>query len=149
MTNFFLLYDMPFNQIVIFLSVLIIVGFFTLVIHILKVPSKNAIIYGYILGIIVMFLSYFDSWDHHIVVFTPLLLLIMVDLPENSKITKFYLKPGFFALCFLNLIGFGVWFLTQDYFPFNFVSTLFLCLILFGIGKQVISEYINNKNIKT
>jgi hypothetical protein len=42
--------------------------------------------------------------------------------------------PGFFALNFLNLIFIGVWVLTSSFFPYNFVSTVFLLLILYGIG---------------
>lgn len=148
LTNFFLFYKIDFNQMVIFISVLIVTGVLAFLIHILKVPSKTAIVYGYLLGMIVMFLSYFDSWDHHIVVFTPLLILIMVDLPEDSNTTRNYLKPGFFALSFLNLIGFGVFFLVQEYFPFNFVSTIFLCWVLLGIGKYIVSENRKGEKVK-
>ncbi|MBN1803556.1 MAG: DUF2029 domain-containing protein [Candidatus Lokiarchaeota archaeon] len=146
-TNFFLFYDINFDQLVIFLCVLIIIGLLAFIIYILKVPGKNTIVYGYLLGMIVMFLSYFDSWDHHLVVFTPILILIMINFPENSKTTKIYLKPGFFALSFLNLIGFGVWFLIYEYFPYNFVSTIFLFWILFGLGKHIVSENLKGDNI--
>ena len=102
-------------------------------------------IYGFLLGITIMLLVYFDSWDHHLLILTPLLIVALFNLPKDSEITKKFIIPGFFALNFLNLIFIGVWVLTISYFPYNFVSTVFLLLILYGIG---IYSLKSNKNIR-
>ena len=81
-----------------------------------------------------MLLVYFDSWDHHLLILTPLLIVALFNLPKDSEITKRFIIPGFFALNFLNLIFIGVWALTISFFPYNFISTVFLLLVLYGIG---------------
>ncbi|MFX1237421.1 MAG: glycosyltransferase family 87 protein [Promethearchaeota archaeon] len=147
-TNFLLLYDFPFEQIIVFLGVLLVIGGISILTLILKKPGRDLMVFGYLLGIIVMLLSYFDSWDHHIVVLTPLLIIMIMNFPENSKLTRKYLKPGFLVVSFLNLIGFGVWILTQAFFPYNFVSTVFLLLVLFGMVKHVVSENLSSEEIE-
>jgi len=135
-TNFCSLYNIPFNQLFIFIGVLCIIGGIGLFLFLYAKDEQHSIIYGYILGIIIMFLVYFDTWDHHILILTPILIIVIFDLPRKSDITKKFLKPGFYVLNFLNLVGFGiVGILTISFFPYNFVSTVFMLLILYGIGK--------------
>jgi len=133
-TNFFNFYSIPYNQIILFIGVVIVIGSIGLLIYIFRSDKQYSIIYGYLLGICIMLLVYFDSWDHHLLIITPLLIVVLFNLPRDSEIANKTIIPGFIALNFLNLIFIGVWALTESFFPYNFVSTIFLLLILYGIG---------------
>ena len=97
--------------------------------------ARENLIYGYILGILIMFLSYFDTWDHHLLIILPILIIIMFNLSRNSVITKKYIKTSFFFLNFLDIIFMFLFFITDNFFPFNFAGTIFLIIILYGILK--------------
>lgn len=124
-------------QIFIFLTVLMIIGGLGFVIYIFRGQISNPLLYGYTLGILIMLIAYFDSWDHHLLILTPFLILIIFNLPRNSVITKKFIKPGFFFLNFFDLAFMG---LAYIWFPFNFESTIFLLLIFFGICKFCLSK---------
>ena len=87
-----------------------------------------------------MLLGYFDSWDHHLLTLTPLLIIIIFNFPRNSNITTQFIKPSFFFLSFFDLAFMGIWFITQDLFPFNFASTIFLLLIFYGLSKFCLTK---------
>jgi len=123
-------------QILILLAVLMIIGGLGFVIYIFRGQISNPLLYGYTLGILIMLIAYFDSWDHHLLILTPFLILIIFNLPRNSDITKRFIKPGFFFLNFFDLAFMG---LAYIWFPFNFESTIFLLLIFFGICKFCLS----------
>ena len=121
-------------QIIIFLIVVAMIGGLGIIIYIFRKNKTNYMIFGFILGIIIMFLVYFDSWDHHLLILTPLLIIALFNLPRNSDISRKFIKPSFLALNFFSLLFMGVWVLTREYFPFNFFNTIFLLLIFYGIG---------------
>ena len=123
------------NVLPIFVSVLLILGCLGFVVYIFRRFNKNDLIYGYTFGILIMFLAYFDSWDHHLLNLTPLLIIMLFNLPRNSNITRKYIKPSFFFLSFLGLVFTGIFWLTQLFFPFNFASTIFLVLIYIGVSR--------------
>jgi len=134
LTNFFTFYSIPINHLFVFISIVGVIGGLGFIIFLFRRIKQNYMIYGYILGISIMLLVYFDSWDHHLLILTPLLIIVLFNMPKNSEITKKFIIPGFFVLNFLNLLFIGVWVLTMSFFPYNFVSTIFLLLILYGIG---------------
>jgi len=113
-----------------------VIGGLGFVIYIFRGQISNPLLYGYTLGILIMFIAYFDSWDHHLLILTPFLILIIFNLPRNSDITKKFIKPSFFFLNFFDLVFMG---LAYRWFPFNFESTIFLLLIFFGICKFCLS----------
>jgi hypothetical protein len=119
---------------IVFISVVCVIGGFGFLIYLFRRAKQYYMIYGYLLGISMMLLVYFDSWDHHLVILTPLLIVAIFHLPKESEITRKFIIPGFFVLNFINLIFMGIWILTQSFFPYNFVGTIFLLLIIFGIG---------------
>ena len=123
------------NVLPIFISVLLILGCLGLIIFIFRRFNKNYLIYGYTFGMLIMFLAYFDSWDHHLLNLTPLLIIMLFNLPRNSEITRKYIKPSFFFLSFLGLVFTGIFWLTDTFFPFNFASTIFLVLIYIGVSR--------------
>jgi len=142
-TNFCIFYGIPFNQEILFFGLLLFFGVSAIIAIMFKENKQNAFIINYIFGILVMFITYFDTWDHHLLILTPLLLILIFYLPQDSKIAKIYINPGFYVLNFLNLIFIGLWVILMTIFPFNFVGTVFLIVIFFGISKHCI----NNRNI--
>ncbi|MEJ2278681.1 MAG: glycosyltransferase 87 family protein [Candidatus Lokiarchaeota archaeon] len=133
-TNFLYIFHISFNEFLIFLMVVIPLLLIAFYFFILKTNKKINILYGYILGIIIMLLSYFDSWDHHLLILTPLLIIVILSLPKEKKIRK-YLKWSFYFFTFIDLAFMGLWYLIKDFFPFNFESTIFLCVCFYSILK--------------
>ncbi len=130
-------------QLYLFFIILVIVALLGFLSFITRKINEHAIIYGYSFGILIMFLCYYDSWNHHLLNLTPLLIIILFNLSRKSEITKKFIKPSFFFLSFLDLAFMGLYFAVEDYFPFNFASTIFLLLVFYGLIK-----YLNFKNDK-
>ena len=131
------------NVLPIFISVLLVLGCLGYVIYVFRQFTTNYLLYGYIFGILIMLLAYFDSWDHHLLNLTPLIIIMLFNLPRGSEITKRYVKPSFFFLNFLGLVFTGLFWLTQLLFPFNFVSTIFLVFIFIGVSKYCLKNRSN------
>ncbi len=133
--NFCYIADIPFNQLTILFVVGVIfagIAFFT---YIIGDENEYKIIYGFTFGILIQLLVFYDSWDHHLLNLTPLLILIIFNLPRHSKLAAPYFKKGFFFLNFFDLLFMSFWFLTAPYFPFNYYSTVFLIIIFIGTCK--------------
>jgi hypothetical protein len=135
-TNFYLFYQIPFDQLFIFILVVCIIGSWGFVIFVIGRFKGESIVYGYLLGILIMLLVYFDSWNHHLLILTPILIIVMFQLQKDSETTRKYIKPNILFLSFLDLPFMGIWYLTQDFFPFNFAITISLLLVLYGISKK-------------
>lgn len=149
LVNFFYFYNISFSTLRTFLIVTCIVGGYGFIAFLFRKRLPYSIIYGYLLGIIIMLLVYFDSWDHHLLTLIPILIIFIFILPRNSDITKNYIKPSFFFFSFLDLAFTGLWFLTKEWFPFNFASTIFLLLTFIGMSKYFLSNKdINYKEVK-
>jgi hypothetical protein len=137
--NFCYVYNIPFYQLYILigvLSVLFILGFLIFLLG--KFSNNSSIIYGLTIGIIILLLGYYDSWNHHLLNLTPLLIIIIFDMPRDSKISDKIIQKCFFFFNFFDLAFMWLWFITYMYFnfPYNFASTIFLVLVLYGIIKQ-------------
>jgi len=135
-TNFFQFYQIFYYPLLIFILVLLIIGGWGILIYIIGRFNGDSTVYGYVLGISIMLLVYFDSWNHHLLILTPILIIIMFQLHKESETTRKYLKPNLLFLSFLDLPFMGIWYLTQNFFPFNFAITISLILILIGISKE-------------
>ena len=133
--NFCYVYDIPFNQLSVLFIVCGVVAGSGFLIYIMRGNDKYKIIYGYTLGILIQLLVFYDSWDHHLLNLTPLLIIIIFNFPRNSKITTPYIKKGFFYFNFFDIIFMILWFLTAPYFPYNFVATFFLIIAFIGTCK--------------
>ncbi len=138
-TNFCYFFNIPFNQLYILVGIIIIVGGLSLVVFIIRRFEKNSILYGYTFGIIVMLLVYYDSWDHHLLNLTPLLIIIIFNHPTNSDITQ-SIKPSLFFFSFFDLAFVGIWYLIYPLFPFNFEGTMFLLISLYLLIKYCIKK---------
>lgn len=148
-TNFLFFIGIPANllvqyQLYIFIPILLIFGGIGFFIFIFRRTHRNSVIYGYTFGILLMLLTYFDSWNHHLLILTPLLTIILFDLPRNSEISGKYIKPSIFFFCFFDIAFMALYLLTQTFFPFNFASTIFLLLVFIGLNKYCLKN--PNKN---
>lgn len=134
-TNFCYVFNVPFNQLIVLLVVLCIIGGFGFIIFLIRRFENNSIIYGYAFGILIMLLAYFDSWDHHLLNLTPILIIIIFNQPRHSNITK-SIKLSLFFFNFFDLGFVGIWYLIYPLFPFNIEATFFLILAFYGISKH-------------
>lgn len=142
-SNMFLFFGVPSSEMSatpIFFAVLLIFGGLGFVFYVLRRANVNHLIFGYIFGMLTMFLAYYDTWDHHMLQIIPLLIIALFTLPRNSELTRKYVKPSFFFLNFFGLLFTGVFMLTMMFFPFNFASTIFLILIFIGISKYCLTK---------
>lgn len=142
--NFYYFIGVPYNQVLILFVVLLIFGGLGFLIYVFRRFSKHALIYGYTLGILITLIVYFDTWDHHLLNLTPLLLIILFNLPRNSKIAKRFIKPSFIFFNFFNLVFMGLFVLFKDIFPLNFIPMLFLLLVFYGIARYCIIQQNSN-----
>ncbi|NHJ25224.1 MAG: DUF2029 domain-containing protein [Candidatus Lokiarchaeota archaeon] len=122
--------------------ILLLIGFISYIINRVK---ENIIIYSYIIGLLIMLLAYFDSWDHHLLNLIPLLIIVIFNMSKSSKIIRLYIKPTFMFLCFLDLAFMGLfWIINPEVnnpvFPFNFIPTIILCFLFYGILKYLIKK---------
>ena len=138
--NFFIFFNISHNPLLVFLLISFIIGGLGFVVYVFRRINENSIIFAYLFGILIMLLVYYDSWTHHLLALTPLLIILIFYMPRNSKITKKYVKPSFFFFSFFDLAFMGIWFITQKWFPFNLVSTIFLLIILYGSTKFCLTE---------
>ena len=143
-TNFCYFYNIPFNQLILFLGVVAIIGGLGFITFLIRRFEKNSIIYGYAFGILIMLLAYFDSWDHHLLNLIPILIIIIVNLPFHSKIIR-PLNISIFFFSFFSLIFTGIWMQIYPIFPYNFLPTLFLLLSFFAISKYCLLKQKNEK----
>ena len=143
--NFFIFFNICHNPFFIFLLISIIIGGLGFLVYVFRRINKNSIIFAYLFALLIMLLVYYDSWTHHLLTVTPLLIILIFYLPRNSEITKKYVKPSFFFLNFFDLAFMGIWFILQDWFPFNFVSTIFLIFIFYGLSKYCLTDDSNNQ----
>jgi len=144
-TNFCFLYNIPFNQLTVLFVSVGIVGGIGFIGFVLIRREQSSILYGYTFGILIMLLTYFDSWDHHLLNLTPLLIIIIFNLPRKTELLN-YIKPSLFFFNFFDILFVGIWYLTYPLFPYNFVGTFFLILALFGVIKYCLVK--KSKNVE-
>ncbi|MFX1278837.1 MAG: glycosyltransferase family 87 protein [Promethearchaeota archaeon] len=141
-TNFCYFNNFPFSQILVLISVICIVGGLGYIVFVFRRFKKNSIIYGYAFGIIIMLLTYYDSWDHHLLNLTPILIIIMFNLPRKSTVSN-SIKTSLFFFSFFDLAFIGIWYLIYPLFPYNFEATFFLLLVFYAVSKYCLK---NKKN---
>ncbi|MFX1601342.1 MAG: hypothetical protein ACFFB6_12155, partial [Promethearchaeota archaeon] len=136
-TNFCYSFNIPFNQLFILIGVICVVGGLGFIIFLIRRFENSSIIYGYAFGILIMLFAYFDSWDHHLLNLTPILIIIIFNLPRQSTITE-PIKLSLFFFSFFDLVFVGIWYLIYPLFPYNFEATFFLILAFYAISKYCI-----------
>ncbi|MFX1454291.1 MAG: glycosyltransferase family 87 protein [Promethearchaeota archaeon] len=137
--NFCYFFNIPFNQLYILVGVIGIIGGLGFIIFIIRRTDKNDMIYGFGFGIIIMLLVYYDSWDHHLLNLTPILIIMLFILPKYSKLTN-YIKLSLIFFSFFDLAFVGIWYLIYPLFPFNFEATFFLIVSFYAVYKSLIKK---------
>ncbi len=146
-TNFCYFFNIPFSQLIILIVLVGLIGGLGFFSYILRRRNKNYILHGYTIGIIIMLLTYFDSWDHHLLNLTPLLIITIFNLPRRAKLID-YIKPSFLFFNFFDIIFVGVWFLTYPLFPYNFVGTFFLFVLLYSLMRYFLVKRLKTEEVK-
>jgi hypothetical protein len=141
--NFCYFFNIPFNQLYILLGGICFFGVIGFIIFILRRNNNSSIIYGFAFGIIIMLLTYYDSWDHHLLNLIPILIIILFNLPRSSELTK-SIKLSLIFFSFFDLAFVGIWYLIYPLFPFNFEGTFFLLLSFYAVSRNLISKNIDH-----
>jgi hypothetical protein len=91
--------------------------------------QPNTLIDGYLVGILVMLIVYFDTWPHHLIVLAPFLIFFILI----HKDFEFYnvLKYCYYLLVTLTVVFWGIFYLTYEIFPFNVGGLILLMLVYF------------------
>jgi len=144
--NFFVYFNIDFNQTLIFFTILIIFGFIGFLFYVFRRNNKNSILIGFIFGILITFISYFEVWEHHLLTLIPFLIIFLSILPENSSILKKFINPSFYVYNFLHLAFLLIFVLTYNFFPYNFGVTIFLILNFYGIIKYCLTKNRNKSD---
>jgi hypothetical protein len=130
--NFCFYFNLPYSQLWVLITIVGITGILGFSFYVIRKKMKHSIIYGYTLGILIMFLTYFDTWDHHLLNLIPLLIIIIFNLPRKEIMVNLF-KRGLFFFNFLDIVFIGAWFLIYVIFPFNFLPTIVLTICLYGV----------------
>ncbi|MCK4281000.1 MAG: DUF2029 domain-containing protein, partial [Candidatus Lokiarchaeota archaeon] len=137
--NLFYIMGIQSSKFIIPIIIVLIVAIPGFLIYIFKKNSNVGINEGLIMGMIIMLLVYFDSWDHHIVSLAPFLsiFLITINSRVNLKVTRLIknFKIGYFLLALLVVPLSGLFFLTYQIFPFNLWASIFLLIIYISLLK--------------
>ncbi len=101
------------------------------------ISYKNSIqpitlIDGYLVGILVMLIVYFDTWPHHLVVLAPFLIFFIL-IHRDFEFNKL-LKYCHYFLATLTVLFWGIFYLTYEIFPFNVGGLILLMLTYFLIA---------------
>lgn len=133
-------------QIIIILVVFLLIGATGFLIFLIRKLKKNSILYGYILGMIIILLVYFDSWDLHLIILIPLLIIsiiYIIDTPSEANrplSMQSILTKSFYFFTFVDLPIFGLIYLLRDIFPYNFIPTIILLILFIRIGIYLLKE---------
>jgi hypothetical protein len=137
--NFCFYFNLPYSQLWILVTIVGITGILGFSFYVIRNKMKHSIIYGYTLGILIMFLTYFDTWDHHLLNLIPLLIIIIFNLPRKEIMVNLF-KRGLFFFNFLDIVFIGAWFLIYVIFPFNFIPTIVLIICLYGVFRVLMQN---------
>ncbi len=120
----------------IIIAILILVPIFFLYIQNSNHPIN--LINGYLAGILIMLIVYFDSWPHHIVVLAPFLIFFIL-INKNFKSYKLF-KYLHYLIAILMVIFWGIFYLSYKFFPFNaggliLLMLLYYCLVVYYVNQ--------------
>ncbi len=142
--NLLYILEIQSSKFIIFIIIVLIVAIPGFLIYIFKKNSNVGINEGLIMGMIIMSLVYFDSWDHHIVSLAPFLSIFLITNEFNKKSSRNQIiknfKIGYFLLVSIVVPLSGVFFLTYQIFPFNLWASIFLSIIYISILKYSLLE---------
>jgi len=109
-------------------GIFITIGFIA---YLFRKKEKNSLINIFSIGILIMFISYFDTWDHHLLILLPLLIIQLVIFKDNNEVNLKPLKYSFLGLNFVSLGFTGIVYALGESFPFNFLGTTLLVICFY------------------
>ncbi|MHA1197036.1 MAG: glycosyltransferase 87 family protein, partial [Promethearchaeota archaeon] len=140
--NLLWVHNIPFNQLVVLVTIALIFIIIGFIFYIIRRLNQNSLIYGFLLGMLIMLISYYDSWDHHLLNITPLLIIIILYLPKKENLKNLF-QRSFYFFNFFDLAFVGLWYLTYPLFPYNFIPTVFLIITFYGTCKLLVVKIQN------
>jgi uncharacterized membrane protein len=137
--NFFYYFNIPYNQFLLILIITGLIGGTGFLLYILRSKSdETGVVFGFTIGLLIMFLSYYETWDHTLLNLIPLLIVIVFILPRHSLITRNFIKPGFFFFNFISIAFTGIWYLTYQIFPYNFLPIIAFFILFYGLFRYLL-----------
>ncbi len=131
---FFQLITVDVNGFLVFIVITLVILIPIYFLYIQDSDHPLNLINGYMAGILVLLIVYFDSWPHHLVVLTPFLVFFILINKEFRYYKMF--KYLHYLLAILMVIFWGIFYLTYVFFPFNaggliLLMLLYYCLIVY------------------
>jgi hypothetical protein len=124
-----------------FVILLIITLLFFIPIYILYIQNSNQpfnLINGFLSGILLLLIVYFDSWPHHLIILTPLLIFfILLNKNYNHYNMIKYLH---YLLAILMVIFWGIFYLSYSFFPFNIGGLILLILVYINLVEYYVNK---------
>ena len=141
----FQLLGISINSFVVFIIITLLFYIPIFILFIFSNNSQNRLINGYLTGITIMLLVYFDSWPHHIVALAPFLIFFIL-LERDFKRYVFF-KYVYYLIAFLILAFWIIFYLTYEIFPFNLGGLILLILIYYSLVVFYVNQVkLNFKN---
>ncbi|MFW9826013.1 MAG: glycosyltransferase 87 family protein [Candidatus Thorarchaeota archaeon] len=85
------------------------------------------LINGFLAGILILLMVYFDSWPHHLLIIMPFLIFFIL-FNKKFKHHK-WIKYLYYLMAILMVIFWGIFYLTYSFFPFNLGGLILLILL--------------------
>jgi hypothetical protein len=130
----FQLFQLDLNGFLVFIVISLLIFIPIYFLYIQNWNHPESLINGYLLGLLVLLIVYFDSWPHHIVIFTPFLIFFIL-INKEFRYYKLF-KYLHYLIAILMVIFWGIYYLTYMFFPINaggliLLMLLYYCLILY------------------
>ncbi|MHA2282371.1 MAG: glycosyltransferase family 87 protein [Promethearchaeota archaeon] len=128
---FFNLVNLEVNGFLIFMIITVLILVPIYFFYMKNSNQPTTLIDGYLTGILVMMIVYFDTWPHHLIVLAPFLIFFVLF----HKDFEYYraLKYCHYLLAVLAVVFWGIFYLTYEIVPFNIGGLVLLMLTYFII----------------
>ena len=124
----FELIGLEINGFLTFIIIILLIFIPIYILYILNSAQTNNLLDGYLVGILVMFIVYFDTWPHHLVVLAPFLVFFII-IHKDFIFYKMF-KYLYYLMAILVVIFWGIFYLTYEILPIN-IGGLILFLALY------------------
>jgi len=128
----FNLFSINVNGFLIFIIITVLILVPLYILSMINSNQPTSLIDGYLAGILVMMIVYFDTWPHHLIVLAPFLIFFVL-FHKNFEFYK-ALKYCHYLLAILAVVFWGIFYLTYEIVPFNIGGLVLLMLTYFIIA---------------
>jgi len=127
----FQLIEFNVNNFILFLIIILSFMLPILTYFVLSSNKTNKLIDGYLIGISIILITYYDSWPHYLIILTPFIILFTL-INKNFKYYNIIRFVHHF-LAILVVISWGIFYITYEFFPFNLCGLILLILLYFTL----------------